>query len=231
MNILLCDDDSNFLTEFEKNFSDLNCHIYKYTSKEAVLNSDVVFDMAFLDIVLDNDSLVFSVIDCLRLKNPKCVISFVTNHIKYAPEGYEYKAFRYILKNEPALLIKRRINDALAEYRRRSTFIKGNYKGNCFSVSPSEIYYIEILNHILKLYTSKGQLEMYNKLKDIYPILVENGFIRCHRSYIVNLNFVRFVGKENKFILYTPEEVKVPIGIRYKEQVKEKYLNYAGEML
>ena len=231
MNILLCDDDVNFLADFEKHFYGLSCHVYKYTSANDVINSDVIFDIAFLDIVLSDDTLVFGAIEHIKNKNPKCVISFVTNHIKYAPEGYEYKAFRYILKNEPPQLINRRINDVLNEHYRLNTFIKGNYKGNSFSISPSDVYYIEILNHTLKLYSTRGVLEMYNKLKDIYPILEETGFIRCHRSYIVNLNYVRFVGKENNFILETPDEVKVPIGISYKTSAKEKYFNYAGKLL
>ena len=53
MNILLCDDDTNFLKEFEKHFTGYDCKIYKYSSLEEAISSPVIFDIAFLDIVFD----------------------------------------------------------------------------------------------------------------------------------------------------------------------------------
>lgn len=231
MNILLCDDDANFLSGFEKLLADYPGHIYKHTSVESVMNSDTIFDIAFLDIVFDSENLVFSLIDFLREKNSKCIIAFVTNHIRYAPEGYEYRAFRYILKNEPLPLITRRINDVFTEYSRISALIRGSYKGEQFSVAPRDIYYIEIFNHILKFHTVKGCFEMYSQISTLYSQLSAMGFVRCHRSYVVNLNFIRSILNDSYFILSTPNEDKIPLGIRYKAEAKEKYLNYEGESL
>ncbi len=231
MNILLCDDDINFLKDFEKLFSAYDCHIYKYTSIEDAKKSDVIFDVAFLDIVFEHDNIVFDLIDFIRSKNSKCVIAFVTNHIKYAPEGYEYKAFRYILKGEPEQLIRRRIDDVINEYKRLNILIRGSYKNEQFAISPHEVYYIEISNHILRVHTSGGIHEMYSSISAIYPDLAECGFIRCHRSYLVNLGYVRTIYDDSFFILKAPCEEKIPLGIRFKSEAKEKYLNYAGERL
>ncbi len=229
MNILLCDDDLSFMTEFEKYFDGFPCHVYKFTSPQAVKESSTIFDIAFLDIVFNENTFVFDLVDYLRNKNPKCIINFVTNHIKFAPDGYEYKAFRYILKNEPKSLILRRVGDVFREYGRVNALIKGSYKGVSFSVSPRDVYYIEIFNHILRLYTSKGIFEMYAQISDLYSDLLKWGFVRCHRSYIVNLNFVS--SAENCFILNNPEKTEIPLGIRYKNDAKEKYFNYTGENL
>lgn len=231
MNILLCDDDIEFLESFENLLSDYNGHIYKFSTIDAVKQSDVIFDIAFLDIVLDSDKLVFDLIDHVRKNNPKCVISFVTNHIKYAPEGYEYKAFRYIVKTEPVALIKRRIEDIFKEYNRMTAIIRGSYKNEQFSISARDVCFIEIYNHILKLHTIKGEFEMYGQISVLYPDLLNWGFIRCHRSYVVNLNFVRTIADNSYFLLNTPLKTKIPLGIRYKSEAKDKFLNYAGENL
>lgn len=231
MNILLCDDDITFLKAFEKFFTGFSCHIYKYTSIESAKNSDVIFDIAFLDIVFDEGALVFDLIKSIRKKNPKCVIAFVTNHIKYAPEGYEYKAFRYILKNEPEALIKRRINDVVCEYDRLNMTICGSYKNERFVLSPKDICYIEISNHLLKLYTSDDVYEMYNRTGSLYENLSRCGFVRCHRSFLVNLNYVRTIRDDSFFILTAPRDAKIPLGIRYKAEAKRNLLNYIGENL
>lgn len=231
MNVLLCDDDLSFMDKLESDLSEYSCHVYKFSSAKQVEKSDVIFDIAFLDIVLENNALVFDIINHIKKKNPKCVIAFFTNHIKYAPQGYEYRAFRYILKTEPPALIKRRISEVFAECERLNATIKGNYKGVWFKIAASEIYYIEIFNHILRIHSTKGEFEMYCQLKEIYPTLQNLGFVRCHRSYVINLSFVRYLEKDSCFILNDPTNSKIPVGISYKAASREKYLNYAGENL
>lgn len=231
MNVLLCDDDIGFINNFSAFLKGYNCCIYKHTSVESAKSSPLAFDIAFLDIELDGDSLVFDLIDSIRAKNPKCVIAFVTNHIKYAPVGYEYNAFRYILKGEPEQLIRRRIDDVINEYKRLNILIRGSYKNEQFAISPHEVYYIEISNHILRFHTSDGIHEMYSSIGAVYPDLAECGFIRCHRSYLVNLGYVRTIYDDSFFILKAPCEAKIPLGIRFKSEAKEKYFNYVGERL
>lgn len=229
MNILLCDDDINFLKEFEKHFTGYDCKIYKYSSLEEAISSPVIFDIAFLDIVFDEGKLVFDLIENLRNKKQSCVIAFVTNHIKYAPEGYEYKAFRYILKNEPEPLIKRRLDDCFREHRRLNMLIRGSYKNEQFAISPKNVYYIEISNHILRFHTTSGVYEMYNSISAFYDDLLSCGFVRCHRSFVVNLGYVHTIRDDAFFVLNSGD--KIPLGIRYKANAKEKYFNYTGGSL
>lgn len=224
MNILLCDDDKIFLKNLKLKLSGENRSIFSYDSKQKVLESDTIFDIAFLDIELNDNSKGFDLVKYLRARNPKCVIAFFTNYHKYAIQGYNYQPFRYILKNEPEIIINKRISEVFREYYRRNKTISGSYSGYRFCVSIDDIYYISISNHITTLHTKKGDFEFYKQMKELEPELNEFNFFRCHRSYMINTYHILLMSKNNCFILDDPKGSVVPIGIKYKKEAEEKYL-------
>ncbi len=228
MNVALCDDDVIFLDYLENKLSDYNCQIFKYSNTEDIKNSTAVFDIAFLDIEFTDNETGFDVVRFLRMKNDKCIVSFFTNYAKYAIKGYRYDAFRYILKKEPEQLINKYIKEVFTEYFRRHKVIKGSYKDKSFAVYIDDILYIEVYNHILIIHTKKGTFELYKQIKDIENELCDFGFIRCHRSYMVNCQQILFLRSDGFFILNTPEQTCIPIGIRYREYAKGKYMDYVG---
>ena len=229
MNVALCDDDTVFLTELNNKISGYDgCKIYLFNSLNALTSSDIVFDIAFLDIELDNDKTGFQAVSFLRNRNKKCIIAFFTNYTQYAVKGYEYRAFRYILKTEPDALIERHIKDVFGEYARLNKTISGSYNGYTFSTPLDEIYYISISNHVITLHTDKGDFEIYKQMKDLNSELCAAGFVRCHRSFMVNMRHVFVLRSDCHFILDDTKRTAVPIGIRYRETAEKEYLNFVS---
>ncbi len=226
MRVVLCDDDREFLDSLENKLEKYNCTISRFSTAESLKNTGIPFDIAFLDIELETGANGFQIVRFLRMNNPKCIIVFFTNYRKYAIKGYEYKAFRYILKNEPEQLIEKQIKEVFVEFCRQNKKIKGSYKDKTFVVALDEIYYIEVFDHILKIHSKKGEFEIYKQIKDMYEELCEFGFLRCHRSYIVNIQYIQAIKNGSYFIMNTKGADAIPIGIRYKDEVIEKYLNY-----
>lgn len=224
MNIVLCDDDIIFLNSLEQKIAHYNCTIYKFSSAQEILASQMKFDIAFLDIELGNNTTGFSLVKHIRSINNQCVISFFTNYKDYAVDGYEYQPFRYILKNSPETIINKRINDTFIEFYRKNKLIKGYFKDKKFAVALSDIYYVETFNHVLTLHTKKGNFEMYKLISEICDELSIYGFFRCHRSYIVNIYYISSIKNDNSFVLSEPLGEIIPIGIRYKAAAKQMYL-------
>ncbi|EET88590.1 response regulator receiver protein [Clostridium carboxidivorans P7] len=61
-----------------------------------------------------------------------------------------------------------------------------------------DIMYIESEKRKLKIHTTYDIIEYYYKLYDIEQELSGDDFFRCHKSYIVNLNYV--YSYDNTFI-------------------------------
>ncbi len=228
MRVAVCDDDFVFLEMMEKRLEKYECEVDRFSDARSLSDAGEAYDIAFLDIELSGGELGFDAVRHLKIRNENCIIVFFTNYSQYAVEGYEYGAFRYILKNEPEALIEKRIEEVFNEFKRRHKILQGSYKGKAFAVGVDEIYYFEIFNHVLKIHTRRGEFELYKQIKDIYSDLREFDFVRCHRSYVVNLKYVVGVKDGKKLILKTPEEVYIPIGSRYIDAFVRNYLNYAG---
>lgn len=229
MNVVLCDDDAVFMSKLEEKLSGYKCSIYKFRTAEGLACSNTVFDIAFLDIELENNTTGFQLVKILRERNRKCIIAFFTNHAQYAVKGYDYDAFRYILKNEPDKLINRRIRDVFVEYYRRHKTFSGTYCGLSFKVELNDIYYISSKSHILTIHTSKGDFEIYKQLKELEKEFAPFGFLRCHRKYMINMRNISVMRSDYCFVLGDSKHTEIPIGITYKEDAENAYLNFVSE--
>lgn len=225
MNVALLDDDTLFLDMLKSKLTNLNCNLYTYTTVIDVLNSNLIFDIAFVDIELGNNETGFNAVQFFKNQNRKCVVAFFTNYNKYAIKGYRYQPFRYILKTEPDKLINRQIIEVFNEYYRRNKSISGSYNGYTFSTTLDDIYYISISNHVATLHTKKGNFEIYRQMKDLENELNEFGFFRCHRSYMVNIQHIHVMRSDFVFILDDSNHSDIPIGIRYRKQAEDNFLN------
>ena len=59
MNVLLFDDDKVSLQKLEQKIVKYNCTIFAYQSVDEFINSNVIFDIAFLEIIIKNVLFLF----------------------------------------------------------------------------------------------------------------------------------------------------------------------------
>ena len=83
------------------------------------------------------------------------------------------------------------------------------------SVNPDSLYYIESDDNYIKVwYTdNKGTLQPYIlrcRLKTVEASFKGSGLIRCNRKYIVNLNKVVTLRKENDGYILVLDNVSIP---------------------
>lgn len=72
------------------------------------------------------------------------------------------------------------------------------------------ISYFESKQRIVVLHTPQQAIEFYAKLSDVYSTLPADDFVRCHQSFIVNMNKVRLLDKANRlFILQSGANIEI----------------------
>lgn len=88
---------------------------------------------------------------------------------------------------------------------------KGELK---LSVKPDKLYYLEAADNYVKIHYSRGgkieRLMIRNTLKNIEWRFRDKGLVRCHRSYIVNLNKVQVLRRQEGEVLLDFGEEKIP---------------------
>ena len=161
------------------------------------------------------------------------LIVFTTAYSEYAVEGFRVNAVDYLLKpfglqefQRAANRLKERVESTPAVNPTPPTeedilFLKTDYR--IVKVSISDIQYIEAMSEYLKVWVEGEPKPIITLLsmKKMEERLPKN-FMRIHRSYIVNLNKIQEVNK-NQVVLGRPRtedrtpDTRLPIGDLYKE--------------
>lgn len=235
MKVAICDDEEYFILieksvienyALEHDFSvDIEC----FYSGRAFLDSDLKsYDIAFVDIELRNEN----GLDVLKTIKERCSdvrVAFVTNHMKYARKGYEYNLFRYIPKNEKVFIPA--MNECLDSILKETGYInvtvdvdiKGGVKR---SIIVGDVGYIESEKHytlIHSIINSEEILTSRMSIDQAEEFFEKYGFIRVHKSFIVNTVFIKRIGRDGV-------EIKngeiIPVSQKRYMEVLAKYFLY-----
>ena len=106
--------------------------------------------------------------------------------------------------------------------KRRKNLLKLKQKEYTYIVKQDEIIYIESQNRKIFIVTINEQMELSTyTLKQLSDKLADN-FVRCHKGYIININFIERIDKTNNNIYMKNAKRSVPIGRRYKKLLGDK---------
>jgi len=204
---------------------DLNAEVKLSTTDSSKLlnyiNNNRV-DVLFLDMDLQDPLKGLEIAKKIRENNKDCYLILNTSHIEYALTGYKYKTFDFIYKPvsysrlEDCII---RLFDDLSSTT--SKFIKLNNKNTI--LAESEIKYIEKMGTKIIFHTNDHDYETYNSFCKIQDKLPSN-FIRCHKSFIANINNITKVEAADNIIYF--DEFSCDIGPKYKNDFLEVISNY-----
>jgi len=159
-------------------------------------------DVVFLDINLSGEN----GFDLLDKVDVYFKIIFVTAYDEYAVRAFEVNALDYILKP----LKKERISKAVEKilhnnhhellhhkYTIDDTIFLSTGKRACF-LKVRDIYYLQADSCYSKIYLSEKKCKSStHTLKKWEELLPEHEFIRIHRSFIININHIDEIKKQN----------------------------------
>lgn len=243
MRLIICDDDPLFLAKIEvavhqviSNMG-LKTKVHTFSAMEQI--SDQLLsscDIALLDIDFAHKEYCgLDIARKLRHFRSDSIVIFVTNYIEYAPEGYEVQAFRYVLKSEAEYKLEGYLRQAIQKLHESRESIKLQINGEMIDLQLQDILYIESQLHTVNLYVQKNgqwssvkKYNFYASISNLEEQLATRGFLRIHKSYLVNMQHIR---------RYQCQEVELDNGTflrasetRYSEQ-KQKYLLWKGKAI
>lgn len=194
----ICDDSSAFLyqTKFLIDHWD-NCphniatELFEDGDALILAHSKRPFDIVLLDVVMP----LLNGIDTakeLREKDKNLKIVFLTSSAEFAVESYTVKASNYLLKPiEPDKLFSC-LGELISEIQRNSKYITVKGIDSTHRIALSDLEYVEAQGKYI-IFSMAGN-RMAKSLEPLYPyeniLVLEDGFYKCHRSYIVNIHHI-----------------------------------------
>lgn len=106
--------------------------------------------------------------------------------------------------------------------KREENHLKLKQKEYSYIIKQNEVIYIEAQNRKILIKTIHEQIELSTYTLKQLSSKLANNFIRCHRGYIININFVEKIDKTNRGIYMKNAEQIIPIGRKYKELLEDR---------
>lgn len=165
-------------------------------------------DVVFTDIsmpIMNGIELAQELVD----RDIEIKLVFVTAYDEHAIKAFELNALDYLLKplrdermNQTLLKLKdevytpiHKLDTFLNQYTKETSNINlCLYKdGILYPVKQNQVLCVYVEDKVVKIDTLKGQFESYKTLCDLEEILCSKRFFKCHRSFIINLDYVESI--------------------------------------
>lgn len=229
MNILICDDEKQYLEslkihvqEYMKNHY-IKANYYITMTPNELIDKNISVDLAFLDIQMpDVDGIELA--KKLKKQNSNVILFFVTNFEQYQDEAMDLHIFRFFMKPFDVKRLYSSLDKAM-EYLDESyidVFLQSN--GSLEKVLVDDIVYIRRENRktILRTKQSKEYI-LKEKLEDWNDKLPNTFFYLVHKSFIVNLHYII---KYSYTELYLIGNIRVPIASRKQADFHKYWFQY-----
>ncbi|SFI35342.1 two component transcriptional regulator, LytTR family [Pseudobutyrivibrio sp. OR37] len=192
----------------------------------SMFESHFNYDIIFLDIEMPNIDGI-SVCRKIRQLSKDALVIFISNKEELVFQTFEVQPFRFIRKSELKELCPSLVDFIINELKRRSpqtfTIIENN-GGDVLSFDARNIIYVEAQRKECKIVTTIGDSTVKMKLMDLEEKLGSFHFVRIHRSFLVNMDYIFRITK-NSIILTSGEEL--PISRGSSDTLKQLFINYS----
>jgi DNA-binding LytR/AlgR family response regulator len=179
-------------------------------------------DLIFLDIQMPQ----LNGVQFMQLLQNRAQVIVASAYQEYAIEGFEHNVVDYLLK---PISFERFYRAAEKAYNQKnpstqlaksqeSIPLTGGYifvkvENKMVRVELDDILYVEGLKNYVSIYTKTQRIISLQVMKQLEEILPPNRFVRVHKSYIVALDKIKSIEKQE---IQIKEEI-IPVGNTYAD--------------
>ncbi len=234
--IAAVDDDRLFLQTLKDIIAlQIDIHQYSYEldlydDSEMFLNCQMTapYDLVFLDMDMPKYDGI-SIAEKMSAQNIDTTVIIITEHEHYARVGYRYHVFRFVRKGYLTEEIQEPIESFLSEkVKMKHNIILNTDNGMVRSILPSEIVYLVSVGHYISL-KKYGSSDNINLISGKYTMnqfetqLEPYGFLRIHKSYLVNFRYVIKIQYDKMTISESVGSCKIlPISHKKSSDIRKK---------
>lgn len=234
LRICICDDDTRdiliieeyikefFLTKAKKGQEQL-FSVISFTDSGDLLNYNCPIDLLFLDIQLGEKN-GLQVARLMREKMSDISIILISSSSDFLIDGYKVYPLRYLLKPIKQQWFDYEFDEILEIVTSKKKESYYTNEDECIHVDT--ILYIEVVKHYCNICTKDRDYIERITLKEIQCKLEGFRFLRPHKSFLVNYDYIKKLDK-NSILLRN--NFAIPLTRFYKSDFIKKYNEYEGK--
>lgn len=234
MLVAVCDYDRT-ITDYIKLLIDtefrdiIQTKIYDSASdlESSILKNEIP-DAIIIDICIKNEN-GLEMLKRVREHIPTTPVIFITGYLEYCSDIFiDFNPWGLITKPIDKNKLCYHINKILKYYNfNKPLSIKISVNRQNIIIDKSKILYLESHERKVTYYTAADKYEEYIKL-DNAMIKLDNSFLRCHKSYAVNLTYAVDL---LKYKIVMSDGTKVPVSRNYYDNVKKMIFKHKASKI
>lgn len=235
MKIAICDDEkrdllqiASLLEAFRHNRKAELFYLSFQSATELLASMDNRdYDLLLLDMLMPGVNGMQAARE-VRERNSQIEIVFLTSSPEYAVESYSVRAHYYLLKPTTEEKLFPILDRLMANFKRPEDTLRIKTQSSVLNLPYGKIEYIEVSAKKLYFYLTDGdKREIAGNLTDYERSLLKRpGFIKVHRSYLINLQWVQEL-RPGELVTVTGR--RVPVARTAYPQVRTAYTQFLFE--
>lgn len=240
INILICNENESLMKAYKnliayiagRNGYDVNFALYE-SGKEALFCEEdraKTLDMIFIGWEYRylrgiNIARAFRKNDC------EAEIIFLGAELENILDSFQVNPFYYFIEKE---VTHGKFEEVMMKCFQRILDKKDNslcftQNGKLNRINMNRIVYLKVEHRVTQIYCQNHQeYSFYESLKNVEQNIQNENFVRIHRGYIVNLNYVDCIDKGE---LYLVTGEKLPVARNYKQDLVERMMQQEKTIL
>lgn len=213
LKIAICDDTHSFLLNTQEIISQWpnrpdGMSVFPFDDADVLIEAHKAdpFDIILLDVVMPLLNGIEAAAE-IRRQDRSTKIVFLSVSPEFAVDSYTVKADNYLLKPVNKQQLFTCLDELYAELLKSAKSIAVKSASAVHRVKLQDIEYLESQGKLVFFCLSNGLT--FHGVEPLYAyehnLLLEDGFFKCHRSYLVNLHKIK---------TYTPKEITTNSGRR-----------------
>ena len=203
----------------------LSIHLRLYASGEsllAALHGPEPIHLLFLDIYMPGLSGVETA-RRIRSSGSDLSIIFATTSQDHGLDSFEVQASDYLVKPFREEDVTACLDWFFAHMPEPLRLLSVYSEGEWQELPLMSIYYIDVYGHQSRIHTPRGVVVARRGLDDLESAIDSRDFLRCHRSFLVNLNHVEGV-EGNDFRM--KDRTLVPISSANAARIRSQFIDW-----
>ena len=223
LKVAICDDEACIRDTLEKKIHDIKSDylIQKFSSSSELLDSDVKYDIYFLDIEMPEPD-GMETARRIRDKDSLAHIIFLTSHTEFIRSAFKVRAYRYLLKpinsNELAEAVYAANRELIGSCK---IAVKTNQE--TLLIDKNDIICLEAFGDGTYIYTRSGVITSSLAMKYILELAGES-FFQTHKSFAVSLQHVKNILQNEIEMNYITNTI--PISRRKNAQFRKALFDF-----
>lgn len=215
---------------------DQKLQICSYGSCEAFLTDwteRMDFALVVLDIHLGRGMDGMELARRIRQRDEEIEILFISGLSEYMSQGYDVQAIHFLVKPVEEGRLREVLDKALGTMKKKEAFLLVETEDEVWRIPEGRIVYGEAFSHTTALYLAPGNKAGAMECREVRMCLGEleerlsgSDFLRCHRSYLVHLPYVRRIERTEALLDYGG---LVPVSRGKRAELCQAFLDYHRE--